>query len=488
MQATSGSMPHDVTARVHFVGICGKAMGAIAIALAEAGHVVTGSDEHPYPPMSDLLARAGIVASTPFSPNNLPADVGVVVVGRRLLDDNPETHAARQRGLRCVSFPVLLRDWFLHRTRNLVVGGGVGKTTTAAMLTWVLERRGCRPDFLIGGIPAGLEWPARFRGSPLCVIEGDEYASAADDPTPKFLYYRPETLILTNTIEDHPDLYPDRESLLEAFRAAVQLLPADGGLILDETDAATAMLSQVARCQVTTIGETPAAMARITSLRLTPSGSSFRLRGVRFNLQSFGRMSVRNAAMAALAAERVGVPLEQAAHALSTFRDVSNRQEVVEVGTTALVLDKATHPASIAELHEALRQRYPDRRITVVIRPRATGGCGWIYQRDLPAALLSFDRVVIAPSYEHRPPADTRWQHTPFSVELLIAQLGVSGCEARITNDGGVAAAVLDLLGDREVVLLLLPEAHAAEAVQIAGALSIVGSAAGSAVATVQAE
>lgn len=457
--------------RVHFVGICGKAMGAIAIALAEAGHAVTGSDEHVYPPMSDLLARAGVITTTPFSADAVPLDIDVVVVGRRLAEDNPEVGAARERGVRCVSFPVLLRERFLDRTRNLVVGGGVGKTTTAAMLAWILECEGHRPDYLIGGVPSGLDWPARLRGAPVCVLEGDEYASAPDDPTPKFLHYRPETLILTNTLDDHPDLYPDRAALVEAFRAAVDLVPEDGCLILDEADAGTAALSLSARCGVLTVGEAANAAVRLSDLSLTEAGTCFAMRGVEFTLQSFGRMNVRNGAMAALAAERAGVPLARAAAALASFRDVANRQQAIDLGTCTLVLDKATHPASISGLHEALRQRYAGRRLTVAIQPRATGGRNWIYQRDLPAALSPFDRVVVATPYEHRPPARTRWEQTPFSVDLLIEQLLARGCRAEVMCQPNLTSALGELLDPNQVILLLFPEAHAAEVARAVNAL-----------------
>src|SRR5579871_2879051 len=125
--------------RLHFVGACGKGMGAIAIALSRAGWAVTGSDEDAYPPMSDLLREHGLGVRMPYHPDNIPPNADLVVVGKRVREDNPELRRAIDRGLEYCSFPELLRRFFLHRSRNAVVAGGVGKTTTTAMLAWILE-------------------------------------------------------------------------------------------------------------------------------------------------------------------------------------------------------------------------------------------------------------------------------------------------------------------------------------------------------------
>ncbi len=444
---------------VHFVGICGSAMGGLALALARAGHPVTGSDERVYDPMRGYLAAQGIAVAMPHDAANLPAAAELVVAGRRVNAANPELRAARTRGLPVVSFPVLLRDRFLHATRNAVVAGGVGKTTTTAMLAWILEHAGRRPDYLVGGLCRNLDRPARFGSGDVCVLEGDEYASAHDDVTPKFLYYAPEVVVVTNLLEDHPDLYPDRTRLVDAFLTLVSRIPPHGCLV-STADVARTLAGRTA-CRVLAIDH-EGGDARIENVRLSPAGSSFDLDGVRVDLRLHGPMNVRNAAMAAVAARALDVPLAASARALCAFDGLVNRQDTRQAGARVLVTDKASHPASIGELAAAIRQRFPDRRVLCVLQPRATGGRRWIYQRDLPDALARFDAVLLTDPYEHRPPAHTRWEHEPFSIVLLrdaVARRGIP--VSHVPRMAGLPAAIRDASRDGDVIALLLREQFA---------------------------
>lgn len=458
--------------KVHFIGIGGRAMGAIAIALAHAGHVVTGSDEDVYEPMRGCLAAADIPV-VPYAPGVVPDDVDVIVAGRRIRSDNPQLQDARARGLPVQSFPAFLRSRFLDRTRNAVVAGGVGKTTTTAMLAWILEREGLRPDYLIGGIARGFSAPARLDGAGLTVLEGDEYASGIDDASPKFLHYAPELVLVTNVLDDHPDLYPDGQGLLEAFATLVGQLPAHGCLVLPSDDALAIRLAAHARCAVIGTGLHAGAGQRITDVRLSAGGSAFSVARVPFFVPMHGMMNVRNAAMAGVAARHFGVPLARTADALAAFEGLADRQEARPVGGGTLVTDKASHPCSIAGLCEALRQRYPGRRLVSVMQPRATGGRRWIYQRDLPAALAGFDRVILTNPYEHRPSTRTPWHEEPFSLDALAEALCSRGVDVQIVPAlADLPAVVRDETQPGDVVLLSLREQFADLAAAIEDALA----------------
>lgn len=447
-------------------------MGGIAIALAQAGHRITGSDEGIYEPMNSALRRAGIQVASRYAGDNIPADADAVIVGRRLRDDNPELEAVVQRGLRRLSFPAFLQQEYLGASSNLVVAGGVGKTTTTAMLAWALECEGTQPDYLIGGIARNFASPARLLGSALTVLEGDEYASCFDDRTPKFLYYAPDVVIVTNLLADHPDLYPDVASLYNAFEALVRLLPARGCLVLPYGDEATQRLAAAAACAVVTVGEDVRADAPITALDLAPGMSRFRLGGVPFALPSCGRMNVRNAAMAAVAARHAGVPFERTAAALACFAGVVDRQDAKDIEGCTMVTDKATHPTSIRDLHEALRQHYPGRRLLVAIQPRATGGRQWLYQRELPAALSGFDQVLLTGAYEHAPAAGTAWQDDPFSIDALADDLRrLQGHVTIVRAVTDVPDALADRVEDGDVVLLLLREQFVSQVPAVEAAL-----------------
>src|SRR5262249_26034588 len=216
--------------RVHLIAACGVGMSALAGLLQAAGHAVTGSDENVYPPGSTLLAELGI----PVLPGYDPARLGgadVVVCGNAVRRTNPEAEAGEARGLRVLSFPAALEELFLAGRSPLVVAGTHGKTTSSAMLAWVLARTGRDPGFLVGGVPRQLGRSFTLGGGPWFVVEGDEYDSAYFDKEAKFLHYRP-AMVLLNAIEfDHADIYRDVEHVKSAFRKLLHLLPADAPLV-----------------------------------------------------------------------------------------------------------------------------------------------------------------------------------------------------------------------------------------------------------------
>src|ERR1700682_4506298 len=151
--------------RIHFIGICGKAMGGIAAALAREGWLITGSDEKPYPPMSDYLRSCGIAILPPNGRANILGKINMAIVGKRTTEANPDLRYVIENQIPFRSFPQFLEERFLQRSRNIVVAGAIGKTTTTAMLTWILEHAGMKPDYLIGGFAKNFPAPARFLGS-----------------------------------------------------------------------------------------------------------------------------------------------------------------------------------------------------------------------------------------------------------------------------------------------------------------------------------
>lgn len=458
--------------KVHFIGIAGRAMGGIAVALAQAGHRVSGSDEGVYEPMRSRLANAGIRPTT-FAPEHVPPDADVVVAGRRVTASNPELKSARDMGLACLSFPAFLHAHCLSHSRNGVVAGGVGKTTTTALLAWMLERAGRRPDYLIGGVARNFEQSCRLAGSRLAVLEGDEYASGPDDESPKFMHYRPEVVVVTNLVSDHPDLYPTPDRLYQAFAAFVRLIPAGGCLICQADDPTSRRLAEEAGCAVVTVGTTGRSDVCIGDLQLRERGTSFTLDGVRFHMPLHGPMNVRNAAMAALAAARLGVSLADASRALACFEGLEDHQEVFEAGGRIVVRDKASHPESLRELCVALRQRFPGRRLVSVMQPRATGGRRWIYQRELPASLAAFDKVILTTPYEHKPPSNAAWERDPFCLDTLSRDL--EALRVKVEHASAMPALprlVVDLSEPGDVVLLSLREQFSREAAAVIRALS----------------
>lgn len=445
--------------RAHFIGICGNAMGGIAATLARSGWTVTGSSDHCHSPMLEYLRDRGIGFRSPHQPSNVPSNTDVVIVAKRIAESNVELQHVLQSGIPYRSFPEFLRDEFLRRSRNAVVAGGVGKTTTCAMLAWILEHAGLNPDYLIGGHARNFADPTRFVGRGVTVLEGDEYSSGFDDPRPKFLHYLPEVAVVTNIIEDHPDVYADLDAVCSVFHQLVDSVPANGCLIIPDWDEACVRVAAHARCRVVSTGRAGNATERITEERLLPDRSCFQLMRTDFEIAQCGHMNVTNAAMAAIAAAHFGIAPAVSSEALREFRGVLNRQEERQIGRITLVLDKASHPHSLHALVDALRQHFPGRRLVSLIQPRATGGSEWVYQRQLPSALSRFDQVIVTGTEEYRPLKPQPWRDTPFSVDRLAAALASLSVDTLLAPSAAEIPEVMSAhLEDNDVLTLSVLE------------------------------
>src|SRR3954469_7791238 len=221
---------------LHFLGICGTAMGAVAAAMREQGYTVTGSDDNVYPPMSTFLEEKGIVITRGYREENLPGTADLIVVGNAISRGNLELEAVLNRKLYYLSLPEVLKEFFLRGRHNLVVTGTHGKTTTTALLAWMLTVGEMEPGYMIGGLPRNLGQGALFNDSRHFVIEGDEYDTAFFDKRSKFIHYLPELLIINNVEFDHADIFPDLDAVKLSFRRLVNIVPQNGMIVLNGDD------------------------------------------------------------------------------------------------------------------------------------------------------------------------------------------------------------------------------------------------------------
>src|SRR5437588_4941207 len=224
---------HRLTAmRYHLIGICGTAMAWLAGMRQVAGHRVTGSDENVYPPMSTMLASLGIPVSQGYQAKHLEPAPDCVIVGNAIPRGNAEVESALERKLLYRSLPEVIKEEFIRGRRSLVVTGTHGKTTTTSIAAWVMDQGGLDPTFLIGGIAQNFGVSFRVTDSDYFIIEGDEYDTAYFDKGPKFMHYLPELAIVNNIEFDHADIYADLAAVKVAFRRFMNLVPANGRLIL----------------------------------------------------------------------------------------------------------------------------------------------------------------------------------------------------------------------------------------------------------------
>jgi UDP-N-acetylmuramate: L-alanyl-gamma-D-glutamyl-meso-diaminopimelate ligase len=381
----------------HFLGICGMAMGSVAAELRERGFSVSGSDENIYPPMSILLEKKGIALKEGYRAENIPADADVVVVGNAIKRGNPEVEAVLNRKLFYLSLPQLLKNHFLRGRHNLVVTGTHGKTTTTALLTWIMEKAGHKPGYLVGGLSKNLGQGARLNDSKYFVIEGDEYDSAFFDKRSKFIHYLPELVIVNNIEFDHADIFHDLEEVKLSFRRLLNIVPQNGMVLLNGDDRNCVEVAKDCLAQMVEVGFSENCAQRIRDVAHTSTRSRFKLGDDHYEISLIGEFNVRNAAMAITAARFYDVPKAKIDNALKSFLGIARRQEVRgEARGVTVVDDFGHHPTAVAQTLQALRHRYPGHRIWAVFEPRSNTTRRAVFQQQLADALQLADGVFIA--------------------------------------------------------------------------------------------
>ncbi len=365
---------------IHILGICGTFMGGIAAIAREAGHRVTGCDANVYPPMSDQLRALGIELIEGYGADQMALKPDVFVVGnvvtRARAHDFALMEAILNAGAAYTSGPQWLAENVLHSQHVLAVAGTHGKTTTTAMLAWLLEAAGLQPGFLVGGVPMNFGVSARLGAGKHFVIEADEYDTALFDKRSKFVHYRPRTAILNNLEYDHADIFADLAAIETQFHHLVRTVPGQGRIVVNARDEALArVLTRGCWSEVVRFG----------ALREEPGGLRARgephafdvLRGAmkigRVEWELIGEHNQLNALAAIAAAEHVGVAPEAAAAALGDFKNAKRRMELIgDVGGVKVYDDFAHHPTAIRTTVGGLRQRVGTAaRVLTVLEPRS---------------------------------------------------------------------------------------------------------------------
>jgi UDP-N-acetylmuramate: L-alanyl-gamma-D-glutamyl-meso-diaminopimelate ligase len=412
---------------IHILGICGTFMGGIAALARAAGHRVTGSDQNVYPPMSDQLASLGIELIQGYDPAQLKLNPDVVVVGNVMSRGNALVEALLDSSLPYTSGPEWLARHVLQGRWVLAIAGTHGKTTTTSMLTWILEHAGCKPGFLVGGVPSNFDTTARLGEGMHFVVEADEYDTAFFDKRAKFVHYRPRTAILNNLEHDHADIYPDVASIQWQFHQLMRMVPRNGCVVSNGADAnLEAMLKMGCWTPV----------ERFAFLRGANIGWSARLPeggdGSRFDVlhdgrevgtvewSMMGRHNVENAIASIIAARHAGVNERAAIEALKHFQGVRRRMEVRGVVNGITVYDDfAHHPTAIETTVDGLRRKVGAARIVAVLEPRSNTMKLGTHSAALPHALEKADRV-----WMYQAP-DVKWD-VAGAVSSLGSKVGVA--------------------------------------------------------------
>ena len=391
---------------LHVLGICGTFMGGLAALAREAGHRVTGCDANVYPPMSEQLRSLGIDLVEGYDAQQMALAPDLFVVGNVVSRGNALMEAILDAGARFTSGPQWLAEHVLHGRHVLAVAGTHGKTTTTAMLAWILEAAGRQPGFLVGGVPCNFAVSARLGaqgttasalGAPF-VIEADEYDTAFFDKRSKFVHYRARTVVLNNLEFDHADIFADLAAIETQFHHLVRTVPASGRLVVNARETSLARVlergcwSDVAHFGVR--GDTPGYRARGEPHAFDVLKSGLHVGRVEWSL--LGEHNQLNALAAIAAAEHAGVAAADATRALATFANVRRRMELSGEARGVRVYDDfAHHPSAMRTTLDGLRRRIGEQglgpRILAVFEPRSNTMKLGAMKAQLPWALEEAD-------------------------------------------------------------------------------------------------
>ncbi len=429
--------------KLHFIGICGTAMGNTALMMRAKGWNISGSDTQVYPPMSDVLRAGGVHIEEGYAERHLIDHApDLVVVGNAVGRGNPEVeYLLEHPEIHRISLPALLGQFLLRERRTLVVAGTHGKTTTTSLAAWWLREAGEEPGYLIGGIPQDLPegWQVGREQGPF-VIEGDEYDSAFFDKRSKFVHYCPRGIILNNLEFDHADIFRDLTDIQRSVQHLLRILPKSGFVVTNGDDENLESLFPISWGEVIRVGMGEHNHLRITDFSEDQDGVRFRYAydGVESPVIQWrlpGIYNVRNLLMS-WAGARLLTGKSPAYDALlqraGLFRGVKRRQDVLGSKDNWLFLeDFGHHPTAVRMALESFRNRYPQRRLYAMFEPRSNTMRTSILQDALVDALSVSDYAGIAPV--HR--ATLLTEETRLNTRAVAGRLCDRGVTANAFDD-----------------------------------------------------
>ncbi|WP_225639256.1 UDP-N-acetylmuramate:L-alanyl-gamma-D-glutamyl-meso-diaminopimelate ligase [Candidatus Profftia sp. (ex Adelges kitamiensis)] len=385
---------------IHILGICGTFMGGLALLARTLGHQVTGSDVNTYPCMSTLLKKEGITLMEGYDPSHIKPIPDLVIVGNVITRGNPCIEIILERGIPYISGPQWLHDTVLSHRWVIAIAGTHGKTTTASMITWILEACGYQPGFLIGGIPGNFNISARMGSSPFFVIEADEYDCAFFDKRSKFLHYCPRILILNNLEFDHADIFDDLKAIQKQFHHLVRLVPRQGLIILPANDINLQQVMAMGCWSKQEYINKEKGSWRYHKINNNTSHFKVLFNGsiigeIKWNL--IGDYNINNGLMAIAATRYIGVLPTKACDALVNFINARHRLELRGEAFGVQVYDDfAHHPTAIIATLNALRSKVGSKaRILAVLEPRSNTMKMGIYKKDLAPALRCANEIFL---------------------------------------------------------------------------------------------
>ena len=409
--------------RVHFIGISGCGMLGLARMLLDNGAIVTGSDPNPNAHALELAERGVKIDRTQLG-QHISQGTDLVVRTAAVPDSNLEYKAALKRGIETIKYAELLGQVMAER-RGIAVAGTHGKSTTTAMIAYALTQCGADPSFVVGGNVPQLAGGSRSGRSDFFVAEACEYDRS-------FHHLRPKIAIILNIEEDHLDCYRDIHQINEAFRKFASLVPDDGVVITNGRDRNAAQVVRDLRARVESVSLTPGTTWSTCPTGLAsgcPTGAVM-LDGkpvASLRLAIPASHNLLNATMAIAACAACGISPSDAADAISTFKGVERRMQLIGRFNGATVVDDyGHHPTEIRATLEALRESFAPRRLICVFQPHQHSRTRFLLE-DFAASFAAADQTIVPDIYFVR---DTESERHLVSSDDLVRKINANGQSA----------------------------------------------------------
>jgi len=384
---------------IHILGICGTFMAGLASLAKSKGFKVTGCDQNVYPPMSTQLEEEGIKIIEGFDSSQTKLKPDIYIIGNVVKRGTPLMESILNNNLSFMSGPQWLYENILHEKWVIAVAGTHGKTSTTAMVSWILEFCGLNPSYLIGGIPKNLKTSSRLindKNSNFFIIEADEYDTAFFDKRSKFVHYYPRTLIMNNLEFDHADIFENLNHIKKHFHHLIRIVPEKGKII---SNAQSNALNEVIKLGVWSDLEYFNDIDG-WSYQWQDESSSLNIfyqnkKEGTLTWECIGDHNASNALAAIAAAHHIGIPAAKSIKALATFKGVKRRLEKIgEFKDNIKIYDDfAHHPSAIKSTLDGMRQVLKEGRIIVVFEPRSNTMKLGEMKKELQDSLSSADIV-----------------------------------------------------------------------------------------------
>ncbi len=448
--------------RIHFIGVCGVAMGQLAVSLADKGYQVSGSDKEFYEPMGSFLKNSSVTLLKGYGAENLSAPVDLVVIGNAISYGHPEVDVIEQKRLPYTCFPRLLRETVISDECSIVLCGTHGKSTTTAMVTSILKRAQKDPSYFIGAVSEELGVSLYAGSSKVSVVEGDEYDDVFFSKRSKFMHYDP-TICVINAVEfDHADLYEDISYIDATFTKLVTSLPEGAVAICSADDPHVLELledwKKSAKCRFITFGENENADFQIQGRKQSGLSQQFDFVSEkhgkqRVQLPVAGLYNARNALAAIICCLEYGLSLEEAVSGISGFGQVRRRQEIrYNDHGTVLIEDFAHHPTAVALTIELIRDAYPEKKLWAVFEPRSNTSRRKVFQHEYIRGFQIADRAVLCDVTAR---AVDEGQEL-IDINTLANEISETGTDCIALADAErIAAHLLQEVGTNDVVVVM---------------------------------